>query len=146
MTGGGGVRIRPGSDERVEALVAAAERRVYLAQLITCLAVIPLFMRFATALTAASMGDREVRDALFAHPLNFAVIVAFGMLFVLAWWLLGRRHRAGAALAVALFGYILISSARAPTLSYYGIALALAGLLLVARAWPAMQSASPPAP
>lgn len=118
-----------------------AERRVYHAQLITCLAVVPTVMGLASALTAASLGNRDVRALLLAHPLGLLIALAITMLFVLAWWLIGRRHRAGAMLALTLFGWMLASSVRRPALSYLSIAFALAGLALVARAWPAMRPA-----
>jgi hypothetical protein len=124
----------------------SAERRVYHAQLVTCIAVVPTFMGLTTVLTAGVFGDHAMRALFLAHPLGLLFALAIAMLFVFAWWLLGRRHRAGAVLALALFAWMLISSVRGTARSVVSIAFAAAGLVFVARAWPAMQSASPPAP
>jgi uncharacterized membrane protein (GlpM family) len=115
------------------------ERRIYHAQLITCLAVVPTFMGLASLFTGASMGNRELRALLLAHLLAVIAALAFGMLFVLAWWLMGRRQRAGVLLALALFGWMLVSDLTRFQQSYLGIAFAVVGLVVAARAWPAMQ-------
>ena len=125
---------------------AAAERRVYHAQLMTCLAVVPTFMGLAGLITAASFGNRDLRGLLFAHPLVFVIALTMAMLFVLAWWLLGRRHPGGAILALTLFAWMLISTLNRSNLSYLGIAFAVVGLIVAARAWPAMQRSPRPAP
>jgi hypothetical protein len=127
----------------------ATARRVYHAQLITCLAVVPTFMAIASLVTAASLGDRDLRSLLALHPLAFLVSFAIAMLFVLAWWLVGRRQRAGVILALALFGWMLVSALKPSNSShpsYFGVAFAVVGLVVAARAWPAMQRPVRPAP
>jgi hypothetical protein len=107
-------------------------------QLITCLAVVPTFMGLAALVTGSVLGDRDTRGLLFGQPLGFFVTFVIAMLFVLAWWLLGRRRRAGVLLASALFAWMLLSSVVRPNPSWLGAAFALLGLALASRAWPAM--------
>jgi hypothetical protein len=124
----------------------ATERRVYHAQLITCLAVVPTFMALAGLVTGASLGDRDLRGMLASHPLAFIASFTIAMLFILAWWLLGRRQRAGVILAFVLFGWMLVSALTRSKQSYLGIAFALIGLVAAVRAWPAMERPVRPAP
>lgn len=112
----------------------SAEHRVYHAQLITCVAIFPTLMGLASVLTAAVMGDRDMRAFLLAHPLTAAVAPAIALLFVLAFWLMGRRRRVAVVLAAALFAWMLISALDRAGISYASAALAVAGLVLAVRA------------
>jgi hypothetical protein len=116
-----------------------AERRVYHAQLLTFLAVLPSLMGLTTLVTAASMGDRELRAVLLAPSLAVAPAFAIAVLFLLAWWLLGRRHRAGVLLAAPLFAWMVYSDIVRASPSYPGIIFGAVGLIVAVRAWPAMR-------
>jgi hypothetical protein len=125
----------------------AAERRIYHAQLVTCLAVIPTAMGLASVLTATLFGGHTVLGPIPFHPLSFLVGLGVLLLFLLAWWLLGQRERTGGLLGGVLFAWMLATSLNPARRSYLEVAFALVGLVVVVRAWPVLRpvSSAPPA-
>lgn len=119
-----------------------AERRVYHAQFICYLALIPVVMSFAATATAGAFGDRESRALPFTHPWALAIAIAYAGLLLLASWLLGRRQRAGAVLALLLFTLMLISSMSGGGVSVFSLLFSMAGIVLALRAWPVTGVAS----
>jgi hypothetical protein len=117
----------------------AAERRIYHAQLVTCIAVLPRAMGLASVLTATLFGGHTVLGLIPFHPLSFIVGLGVLLLFMLAWWLLGRRERAGGLLGGILFVWMLVASLDRAHRAYPELTFALLGLVVVVRAWPVLR-------
>lgn len=118
-----------------------AERRVYHARFICYLAVLPVAAGFAAVATAGAFGDRDSRIAL-THTPAILVGILYAGLFLLAAWLLDRRQRAGAVLGLVLFTAMLLSNLRSGGIALSNVVFAIAGIALIARAWPAMTPGS----
>ena len=117
----------------------SAERRIYHAQLITVLAVLPSVMSLTTLASAAVFGRHTVLGRIPIDPIGIALGVLLMSLFLLAWWLIGRRQRAGAMLGLALFFWMLAGSVRGGRMSFLNLPLAALGVILLVRAWPALR-------
>ena len=110
------------------------EHRIYYAQLVTCIAVLPAIIGMVMVVVGAIVG--HLPGGMSFHPGVLAILAGLIVpcLFLVAAWLLGQRRLAGAVLTVVLFALTFMGGLARPRTSWLSVIFGAIGIGLGLRA------------